>query len=246
MICKNCENEFEGKFCNACGQTAAIHRITIKEIFHNWIHVLTHADKSIFKLIVNLAKDPGIVAREYIEGKRIKYFSPLQFLVLMTTVTTFLNLTFQIMGSQIPPEVYNTLSDRNKFFYQFNMFSYKYMNIYMFLSVPIAAFSTRIFFADRNYNYAENLIANAYFAGERSVLFIFAVLFIIILPRQYSSIILLLYTLFMFIYLFYAYKKFFLFKNVKDYFKGILSLIFMYILHLIFMFGSFTLLFYKK
>jgi len=98
----------------------------------------------------------------------------------MTTVTTFLNLTFQIMGTQLSPEVYASLSDKNKFFYQFNMFSYKYMNIYMFLSVPIAALSTRLFFANRNYNYAENLVANSFFAGEKSVLFVFAVLIIVV------------------------------------------------------------------
>ncbi|HRD56577.1 MAG TPA: hypothetical protein PK504_00945 [Ferruginibacter sp.] len=68
-ICQNCNNEFNGEFCNQCGQKI-VHRITMPHLWHDLIHAFTHADKGFFHLLIALFKKPGAVAREYIlEGK---------------------------------------------------------------------------------------------------------------------------------------------------------------------------------
>jgi len=38
--CKNCENLFEGRFCNVCGQKTA-HRLDVSHIWHEVIHLFT-------------------------------------------------------------------------------------------------------------------------------------------------------------------------------------------------------------
>src|SRR5689334_17205611 len=89
MVCKNCEGSFEGKFCSNCGQKADIHRITLKHLFHELFHAITHADKGILLLAKDLLTRPGYVAREYLDGKRKKYFNPLSFMVITAAVSAF-------------------------------------------------------------------------------------------------------------------------------------------------------------
>ena len=89
MVCKNCEASFEGKFCSNCSQTADIHRVTLKHFFHELFHAMTHTDKGILLLAKALLTRPGHVAREYLDGKRKKYFNPLSFLVITAAISAF-------------------------------------------------------------------------------------------------------------------------------------------------------------
>jgi hypothetical protein len=91
MNCKNCEAPLTGKFCVNCGQKKDIHPITLKHVLHDFIHAFTHADKGFLLLIKELLVRPGVVAREYIEGKRKKYFNPLSFLVITMAVSAYLS-----------------------------------------------------------------------------------------------------------------------------------------------------------
>lgn len=79
--CKNCAGELTESyaFCPGCGQKAHLHRLSWHEIGHGLVHYFTHADKGIFSLLKDLATKNGVVAREYIEGQRRKYFPPPNF-----------------------------------------------------------------------------------------------------------------------------------------------------------------------
>ena len=79
--CFNCEASLEKgfEFCPQCGQPAHHHRLNLSHISHEVLHFFTHADKGIFYLVKELFIKPGVVTREYIAGKRKKYFSPLSF-----------------------------------------------------------------------------------------------------------------------------------------------------------------------
>src|SRR5688572_23676889 len=89
MICQNCEVTFESKFCPDCGQKADIHRISIKHIIHDVVHAFTHADKGLLLLVKELLLRPGFVAREFVGGKRKKYFNPLSFLVIASALLAY-------------------------------------------------------------------------------------------------------------------------------------------------------------
>jgi hypothetical protein len=89
-ICKNCDASLNGKFCSHCGQKGDIHQITMPHLGHEVFHALTHTDKGILLLIKDLLRRPGTVAKEYIEGKRKKYFSPFSFIVISTALSALL------------------------------------------------------------------------------------------------------------------------------------------------------------
>ena len=74
--CLNCNHPLtEGQhFCANCGQKAALKRLNLHDIWHDVVHYFTHADKGIFQLLKQLVTKTGIVAKEYVEGKRKKYF----------------------------------------------------------------------------------------------------------------------------------------------------------------------------
>src|ERR1700730_19439583 len=74
--CLNCGTMLtaDDNFCPVCGQKTDTHRISFSHIFHEFFHTLTHADKGVLALLRDLAVKPGMVAAEYIAGKRKKYF----------------------------------------------------------------------------------------------------------------------------------------------------------------------------
>lgn len=88
--CNNCGTLLAGKHCHECGQKAAVHRLTLHELFHEVWHVFTHTDKGILKLIKDLFTDPVSVYNGYFAGQRKRYFSPVLFFLVMAGILSFL------------------------------------------------------------------------------------------------------------------------------------------------------------
>src|SRR5688572_27774986 len=91
-ICKNCGSRVAENFCPKCGQKKNVHRFTLKHIIHDFIHVFTHLERGLPFLIKELFIRPGDTVKEYIEGKRNKYYNPFQYFVLSTAVVVFLTV----------------------------------------------------------------------------------------------------------------------------------------------------------
>ena len=89
QVCKNCGHYFSGLYCNQCGQKVA-HRLDVKHVVHEAVHVFTHADKGIFPLIPAVLFRPGLVALDYVQGRRKRYFSIFQYLLIIVGVATYI------------------------------------------------------------------------------------------------------------------------------------------------------------
>ncbi len=246
--CKNCGNDFEGKFCNNCGQKADLQRFSLKHALHEFIHTFTHVDSGIFFLIRELFLWPGIVAKEYIDGQRKKYFNPVQYLILAVAAATFLSVKFNLMGpdlSPISPEVYGELSEKAKVFLQFREYIYKYFNLILFLAVPVMALFSWLFYRKSGYNYAENLILNVFLAAQRTLMFILLAPFLYFLKSLWF-IFIVIYYLWWIVYFGWAYVQFFNQKPSRVILKYIaLTLVFLPVIQGI-SWGIFFLFFYQK
>jgi hypothetical protein len=211
MQCKNCEAAIDSKFCSNCGQKAEIHRLTFAHVFHEFIHAFTHADKGFVLLVKNLLWRPGFVAKEYLDGKRKKYFNPLSFIVITSAIHAFVALKtgyFASMGSSgnqgggarrmpaIWVEVFQISNNNGKL-------------LSLILIVPLLAFLSWIFFRRGRYLFSENLVLHAFIVGESHVIrtLIFIPLFLIF-PNQ-SGINLWIFQTLLLAYLVVAYKQFF-------------------------------------
>ena len=172
--CKNCDFIItnDAQFCPNCGQTVHIHRLNLKHIFHDLVHVFTHADKGIFFTIKELALKPGQISAEYVEGKRKKYFNPFQFVIIAGGVFTFLAIYFKIFTNAggnvntaraMPAEIALAVKEITTFFS-------KYFNLIIICFIPLQALLSWLLFYKSKRNYAENLVLNAYFTGEMYVI----------------------------------------------------------------------------
>ena len=89
ITCKNCGNHFHGLFCNECGEKVySLKDKSVKNIFEEIFHFLTHFNGSFFTTVKTFLLQPGKFSSEYSSGIRKKYFKPVSFFLLL--VITYL------------------------------------------------------------------------------------------------------------------------------------------------------------
>lgn len=81
-----------------------MHRLNTAHLSHEVLHFVTHADKGTFYLIRKLAIALGMVAREYIGGRRKKYFNPLILFLIVVGLFVLVQTTFRPIGRMIREE----------------------------------------------------------------------------------------------------------------------------------------------
>lgn len=83
-ICKNCGNNFQGKYCNNCGEKIySVGDKTLKNLLSEAFHFLTHFEGTLFTTLKTIIKKPGKLSLDYCNGERKKYYKPLSFFLLI-------------------------------------------------------------------------------------------------------------------------------------------------------------------
>jgi hypothetical protein len=211
MICANCTTVTETAFCPTCGQKLDLHRITVGHIAHEGFHSVTHADKGFLLLTKGLLTRPGFIAKEYIEGKRKRYFNPLSFLVLSSALMAYFGTISGYMErltsagpnrpagrqpNEVWKEVFHIASSNGKW-------------LTLLLMAPLFALLSWMFFR-KKYNYAENFVLHAFIFGEAALIRILIFIPLSLLAPQYFGIINLgVYEIIYLTFLIVAYKQFF-------------------------------------
>ena len=90
-ICKNCDKSFDDSynFCPNCGQQAK-EDLTVSVLFYNTISNYFSFDARFFKSFLPLVFKPGLIAKRFVEGKRLKYLHPAQFYLFISVVFFFI------------------------------------------------------------------------------------------------------------------------------------------------------------
>ncbi|GEP52668.1 hypothetical protein FNO01nite_33400 [Flavobacterium noncentrifugens] len=166
MICKNCNQVFEGNFCNNCGQSADTHRLNVHFIWHDIQHGLFHFDKGIYYSVKELYLRPGHSIREFIEGKRINHFSPISLVIVLATVYGLLYHSFEINLFTTAKEMPKLNSDIN------NYWMAKHFSWLTLATIPLYTLGTYACFRNQGYNYIEYFILNTFKASQRLILHI--------------------------------------------------------------------------
>jgi hypothetical protein len=211
MNCKNCEVSLDGKFCANCGQKADISRLTFVHVLHEFFHAFTHADKGFLLLSKRLITQPGLVAREYIEGKRKRYFNPLSFIVITSAVNAYISVKtgyFAALSStegpdrevrevpQIMREVFEISNNNGKL-------------LSLIVAVPLLAFFSWLFFRRSKYVFPETFVLNSFIVGESHMIRMLIFIPFFLLFPQYVQLNLMIFESLLLIYLTIAYKQFF-------------------------------------
>ena len=99
-ICSDCGEPTTANFCANCGQPTHVHR-SLLHLGEELLHGVMHFDARIWRTLPLLIANPGRLTREWIEGKRTRYVSPLA-IFLFTVFLMFFALSFG--GNLIPTE----------------------------------------------------------------------------------------------------------------------------------------------
>jgi len=155
--CKNCDQVISGNFCIDCGQKTTVHRYSFKHfIEHDLIHGIWHVDNGIIFTIKELFSRPGHSIREFVNGKRVSYFSFVTLLLLILGVSHFLGDYAQVKLSDLMPE--NSKGTMN----ELQEFTKKYPKVMLLITIPFYSFFSFLWFRKSKLNLTEHFVLNSY------------------------------------------------------------------------------------
>ena len=94
--CLNCGETVEDRFCSHCGQENLELKDTATHLVLHYVQDLFHYDGKLWHTLKSLVTHPGLVAAEYMEGKRQRHLEPIRFYVFASTV--FFLTFFIVLG----------------------------------------------------------------------------------------------------------------------------------------------------
>lgn len=87
VTCKNCGNNFLGRYCNQCGEKIFQEKDKkLKNIFEEAFHFLTHFEGKFFNSFRTIITRPGKLSFDYCSGIRKKYFKPISFFLMLVII----------------------------------------------------------------------------------------------------------------------------------------------------------------
>ena len=229
LICKNCEQEFTGNFCHHCGQKNISGRLNFKFVLQDFIANLFNLEAPILRTVKELTIRPGKFCRDFIEGKRVSKYKPVQYYLLIATVYFLFYFAFDINQESFnKSNVYgpenNTLqmsAEAEKINSGVKQFLVVFMDNIKYIDVAyilVIAFLAKLFFKKSGYNYVETLVTIFYIKAHALGI---GLIFVLLEPLlgfavfQLGGLVSLIYTL-------WAMAQFFNSGMVKGFFKSLL------------------------
>jgi hypothetical protein len=173
--CQNCGAALHGAFCSACGQKRP-GRLTVRAMFSELAHTVTHLDSSILRTLIGLTTKPGRVCLDYIDGKRKAYMNPAKYAFLTVTAYVLL-MTFLHVNIWPPFAGRRSPASEKMFNLILNLSSYR-----LFVVLLLMAAIQRLLFRRSRHNFAECYVFNLFVFGHWMLIF-----FILASPGIYST-----------------------------------------------------------
>ena len=165
IICKNCNNDFEGEFCHRCGRPAQVKRIDKTYISSEISHVL-NLDKGILYTIREMIFRPGESIKTYIKKDRTRLVRPIIFLILCSLTYSVFEGVFGFEDRYVNHSFEEESASNAIFAWITN--NYGYSNVLMAIFI---AMWLRLVFRKQDYNYFEILVMLCYAMGMGMLIF---------------------------------------------------------------------------
>ncbi|MCM4154804.1 DUF3667 domain-containing protein [Gramella sp. AN32] len=94
--CLNCGHPLDksDRFCPNCSQLNSYKKLSFKDFFNEFFSGLFAYDSRLNNTLFTILFKPGKIAKEYIEGKRVKYVNPFRFLLSIAIIFFLIFGTF--------------------------------------------------------------------------------------------------------------------------------------------------------
>lgn len=94
VACRNCGATLHGPYCSACGQRH-LDRLRASFLWRKLADRLFDAEHGLLLTLRHAVRNPGRLARRYIDGERRSFVGPLAFFLLTTTVVYLVFFVFK-------------------------------------------------------------------------------------------------------------------------------------------------------
>lgn len=84
--CANCGRRFEGTYCPDCGQEDRDLDRSLRAFLRDLFSDVLAFDARIWRTVPLLVTNPGVLARDYVEGRRARYVPPVRLYVFLAAV----------------------------------------------------------------------------------------------------------------------------------------------------------------
>lgn len=169
--CINCGEEFIGNFCHSCGQKKDVKRLTMKSVWIDFQKRILGLDNSFLRTFKTLWIAPGVVAKDNIEGNRVKYVGPVGYFFVVITLLVLLISLFGVNWNEFMSESTNPFGleqSEKQSALQEQMMERIFDNfrVFQFFIIPFMAFSAKLFFRKSGYNYLEHMVLVFFVQGQ--------------------------------------------------------------------------------
>ena len=175
ITCSNCGAEYQGNYCNQCGQKRQ-QRLSTEYVASEVYSGFFDFESPFLKTLITLTVNPGKVYREYIDGARKRYFSPVRYslwlMTLMVGAAAFFDVSLVKIPLEegMPEEMVNALQKAQSIFNAF-------MIPFVFLSAAWVAGVARLVFRSGPYTFTELYLPILLNMSQVSLLMTFAMPF---------------------------------------------------------------------
>ncbi len=225
--CKNCDSELNDAYCPKCGQRGVIHKVTFKETFQDLADSMFSLSAPLWITLKLLVINPGKLLREYLNGKRKRYYKPVTFFILATIAYLVVKSLLQFNPMVDAPPPANDKIDTTLFF-EAGRYMFMHIDKILFFFVLSLALSLKLFFYRKN-SLAEYVAISFYLLGVYTLMGIINMLVYTFLTPDY----LYLSILFMLFYFVWALVNYFQKNKLLVLLKGVITYIVGFLLYFV-------------
>jgi hypothetical protein len=169
--CLNCGNAIiaRQRFCAECGQRTDTARLSMADVWRDLMHSFVNIERSLIAFAWALLTRPGVVAREYVDGKRRRYYGPFATLTVIVGATALaINLSgYQVLAQDGFERAPTDLLQRH-------------FNLLLLAQLPLLGGACLALFRGSRMNLFEHMVLAAYALSVRSAFLLLVIPFSII------------------------------------------------------------------
>ncbi len=157
--CLNCESPVSeaARFCPHCSQRTDTARLSIADMTRDLLHMFVNVERGPVVFAWALLTRPGGIAREYVEGRRRRYYGPFATLVVLVGLTALaLNLSgFQALTQEVASGPAALL--------------HRHFNLVLLVQLPLLGSICALLFRGARLTLPEHMVLVAYALGVRAL-----------------------------------------------------------------------------
>jgi len=159
--CLNCESTLPAtaRFCSHCSQRADTARLSFADMTRDLMHTFMNVERGPLMFAWALLTRPGSIARDYVEGRRRRYYGPFATLVVLVGFAALVLrlLGFQVLSQEVTAAPATLL---------------QYFNLVLLAQLPLLGIACALVFRGAGLTLPEHMVLVAYTLSVRAIVLI--------------------------------------------------------------------------